>query len=137
MGNFTVESLCPKPWSEMAPTEAQDVRHCDHCDKDVFEAPTADRFRELAAEGKCVTVPHSANYDVGIEGTPFERAAPRPVRLGGPAIQPPLTGRAMPYPEPAFVWGRVLILGGVLAGGAYALGAWLGWWPWGALPWGD
>ena len=123
---------CPKGWDDMDATEQAGVRHCDHCAKDVYEAPTEESFLEHAKAGHCVSVPPGAGYAVSVEGQTIPMVpTPYPgerefVRLGGVAVDPydRLTGPAR-RTSPV----RVLLALVLLGSAVYGVGGWLGHWP--------
>ena len=47
---------CPKTWGQLTPTEAEGIRHCSECDRDVHLALTEEDFRRHADGGHCVAV---------------------------------------------------------------------------------
>jgi hypothetical protein len=119
---------CPKEWDAMDVTGQPGVRHCDHCAKDVYEAPTEASFKEHAKAGRCVSVPPGAGYAVSVGGEPIPGPTilqPDSVRLGGVAVDyDRLTGparRTLSVP-------RLLSALVFLSAAAYGVGGWLGWW---------
>ena len=47
---------CPKKWETLTPTPVANVRHCDHCKKDVTLALNNFHLAELTVAGACVAV---------------------------------------------------------------------------------
>lgn len=48
---------CPQQWSQLQPTETDDVRHCAACDRDVHLALTEADLRRHCEQGHCIAVP--------------------------------------------------------------------------------
>jgi uncharacterized protein (TIGR02996 family) len=74
--NCGFELECPKQWSELAPTNAGNVRYCNSCQKRVFYCATVSEARTHAIAGDCVAV------DVVALRRPRDLEYIRPVRMG-------------------------------------------------------
>lgn len=69
---------CPREWTKLRPTGADDVRFCGSCDRDVFYCVTIDEARRHTSAGERVVVDASvprSQYDLypGPPGTPAPR----------------------------------------------------------------
>ncbi len=58
---------CPRLWSRLERTEAESIRHCPACDRDVYLVLTEESFRAHAAHRHCVAVPLAQSASTGIE----------------------------------------------------------------------
>ncbi|MCA9068944.1 MAG: TIGR02996 domain-containing protein [Planctomycetaceae bacterium] len=47
---------CPKAWSELTPTQDQDIRHCSTCQQEVFRCHSLIQLEGNVALGRCVAV---------------------------------------------------------------------------------
>jgi len=45
---------CPRSWDALATTDLADVRHCGHCDKQVFFCSSLEDVRDRGHRGQCV-----------------------------------------------------------------------------------
>lgn len=49
-----MQLVCDVRWQAMTPTERADVRHCQRCDRPVFQVTTEQEFHAQASAGQCV-----------------------------------------------------------------------------------
>lgn len=66
--------VCPQRWEELAPTEAQGVRHCGQCDRDVYFCSTDRETIEHARSGHCIAreMPDNSELPSIYVGQPHE-----------------------------------------------------------------
>jgi uncharacterized protein (TIGR02996 family) len=74
---FSFQFECPKQWEKLTPTEAQKVRFCDNCKKQVHYCETIAEARGHAAQGHCVAVA------LALVRRPDDLIPPRPPGLVG------------------------------------------------------
>jgi hypothetical protein len=55
---------CPRNWTELAPTEDNDVRHCTVCNESVYLCHSEDQLRHHASRRHCAAV-ESASPETG------------------------------------------------------------------------
>ena len=70
---------CPQKWDELQPTDADRVRHCTTCDRDVFFCTTAAETLAHARAGRCIAreIPHASELPQTYVGRPEPALPPR------------------------------------------------------------
>lgn len=74
--DFLLRLECPMEWMQLAPTADTNIRHCDHCDRDVHFCTTPEEFIDAAKADRCVALPVS--LQVPLSKAPRCLGMPRP-----------------------------------------------------------
>jgi hypothetical protein len=64
-----LRTRCEKKWEELAKTDDDLVRYCEHCDKNVFALRTREELSVASAVGRCVALANDNNI-LGWVGEP-------------------------------------------------------------------
>src|SRR6187431_704151 len=72
--------VCPRTWQDLRPTASADVRHCAHCQQDVYYCRTDEETLRHARAGHCIAreEPHPGELPRLVIGTPDESSVPTP-----------------------------------------------------------
>ena len=66
------EFLCPERWEGLEPIEEPGVKHCGHCDRNVYKATNKAQLLKLGEEGKCAAYFAYEQTTIGIVLPPME-----------------------------------------------------------------
>ncbi|WP_310482301.1 hypothetical protein [Chamaesiphon sp. VAR_48_metabat_403] len=53
------EFICTKKWASLAPTDLENMRHCDVCNEHVYWSANPEEFVANSSQGRCVAVPRT------------------------------------------------------------------------------
>ncbi len=59
------EKPCPLTWERLRPTDSPSIRHCETCERNVYEIRTPEAFVQRAKSRDCVAIHPSLTHKIG------------------------------------------------------------------------